>query len=79
MDKAVIVSQWTSMLDIVKSHVVAMGMKCVEINGTVPVKERGAIVDAFNKVNRGPQIMLLSLAAGGVGLNLVRNGNLHHH
>lgn len=33
MDKAVIVSQWTSMLDIVKKHVDKMGMKSVEING----------------------------------------------
>lgn len=33
LDKAVIVSQWTSMLGIVKKHIVKLGMKCVEING----------------------------------------------
>ena len=33
MEKAVIVSQWTSMLEIIKSHVIKMGMKCSEING----------------------------------------------
>ncbi len=31
--KAVIVSQWTSMLEIVKPHVEKIGMKCVAING----------------------------------------------
>ena len=44
--------------------------------GQVPVKDRGAIVDAFNRVDRGPQVMLLSLAAGGVGLNLVGANHL---
>lgn len=33
MEKAVIVSQWTSMLDIVKKHVQGLGMRCVAING----------------------------------------------
>jgi SNF2 family DNA or RNA helicase len=33
MEKAVIVSQWTSMLDIMKSHVEKIGMKCSAING----------------------------------------------
>ena len=33
MEKAVIVSQWTSMLDIVKVHVQRLGLKCSAING----------------------------------------------
>lgn len=76
MEKAVIVSQWTSMLEIIKSHVDKVGMKCTAINGKVPVKDRGDIVTAFNKADRGPQVMLLSLAAGGVGLNLVGANHL---
>ena len=31
--KAVIVSQWTSMLDVVKKHVQNIGLKIAEING----------------------------------------------
>ena len=33
MEKAVIVSQWTSMLEIVKTHVERLGLKCSAING----------------------------------------------
>ena len=33
-EKAVIVSQWTSMLNIIKKHVQKLGLKVAEINGT---------------------------------------------
>ena len=48
---------------------------CFYFLGTVPIKTRGDIVNDFNRKNKGAQVMLLSLAAGGVGLNLVRNIN----
>ena len=51
-------------------------MKCAEINGQVPVKSRGDIVEDFNRNPRGAQVMLLSLSAGGVGLNLVGANHL---
>ncbi len=76
MEKAVIVSQWTSMLNIMKSHIQGMGFKVAEINGSINVKHRGGIVDDFNRKNAGAQVMLLSLAAGGVGLNLVGANHL---
>ena len=40
MEKAVIVSQWTSMLNILKSHVKEMGFKVCEINGQIQVKDQ---------------------------------------
>ena len=76
VEKAVIVSQWTSMLHIVKTQLTNLGIKCAEINGQVAVKQRGDIVENFNKDPRGAQVMLLSLAAGGVGLNLVGANHL---
>ena len=42
-----------------------------EINGSIPVKDRSGIVNDFNRVNAGKEVMLLSLGAGGVGLNLI--------
>lgn len=75
-EKAVIVSQWTSMLAIVKKHIVRMGLVVAEINGTVPVKSRGDIVQDFNRKQGRSQVMLLSLGAGGVGLNLVGANHL---
>jgi transcription termination factor 2 len=76
IEKAVIVSQWTSMLDIVKLHITRIGMECAEITGQVQVKLRGDIVEDFNNNKKGPQVMLLSVAAGGVGLNLVGANHL---
>lgn len=98
MEKAVIVSQWTSMLEIIKSHIESIGIRTCAINGgkeiscaqrmfreigfllffkgKIPVKERGDIVETFNRPDRSPQVMLLSLAAGGVGLNLVGANHL---
>ena len=42
----------------------------------VPIQERTGIVEAFNRQNSGPQIMLLSLAAGAtvfLSTNFVRS------
>lgn len=75
-EKSVVVSQWTSMLDIVHNHLRCVGIKCLTISGQVLVKERSAIVDDFNSNPNGAQVMLLSLAAGGVGLNLVGANHL---
>lgn len=76
VEKAVVVSQWKGMLDVLKIHIQEIGLKCTEIHGQVPVKARGDIVTEFNAVGRGPQVMLLSLGAGGVGLNLVGANHL---
>ena len=44
--------------------------------GSIAVKSRSDIVDDFNRRGGGAQIMLLSLGAGGVGLNLVGANHL---
>ena len=76
IEKSVIVSQWTSLLNIMKLHLEQMGIDYAEINGQVDVKQRGGIVEDFNTNQHGPCVMLLSLAAGGVGLNLVGANHL---
>ncbi|KAA0204039.1 hypothetical protein HAZT_HAZT012212 [Hyalella azteca] len=75
-EKAVIVSQWTSMLKILREHLLLNGVKNHIIDGTVPVKDRTAIVADFNDNPKGPKVLLLSLGAGGVGLNLVGANHL---
>merc|ERR1712058_124920 len=55
-EKAVIVSQWTSMLGIIKAHVTKLGIKVTEINGQVPVKSRGDIVEDFIKILVVPRL-----------------------
>ncbi|KAI7790438.1 putative transcription termination factor 2, partial [Triplophysa rosa] len=74
--KSVIVSQWTSMLHIVAGHLKKMGLKFAVIDGTVNPKRRMDLVEEFNTNPKGPQVMLVSLCAGGVGLNLIGGNHL---
>ncbi|XP_049621859.1 transcription termination factor 2 isoform X2 [Suncus etruscus] len=73
--KSVIVSQWTSMLKVVALHLKRHGLTYATIDGSVNPKQRMDLVEAFNS-SRGPQVMLISLLAGGVGLNLTGGNHL---
>lgn len=73
--KSVIVSQWTSMLKVVALHLKKQGLTYATIDGSVNPKQRMDLVEAFNH-SGDPQIMLISLLAGGVGLNLIGGNHL---
>ncbi|KAG8037389.1 hypothetical protein G9C98_005599 [Cotesia typhae] len=75
-EKIIIVSQWTSYLNIIGDCLRKIPGATFEMfTGQVAVKNRQAIVDSFN-LKKKPQILLLSLSAGGVGLNLVGGNHL---
>jgi SNF2 family DNA or RNA helicase len=48
------------------------------LHGGTSKAERQAMVDRFQEDPRGPQLFLLSLRAGGVGLNLTRASHVFH-
>ncbi|CAB05213.1 Transcription termination factor 2 [Caenorhabditis elegans] len=75
-EKVVIVSQWTSVLNLIEIHIKSSGFKYTSITGQVLVKDRQERVDSFNREKGGARVMLLSLAAGGVGLNLTGGNHL---
>ncbi|NXE05817.1 TTF2 factor, partial [Lophotis ruficrista] len=74
--KSVIVSQWTSMLKVVAVHLQRLGLKYATVDGSVSPKERMDVVEDFNNNPKGPQVMLVSLLSGGVGLNLTGGNHL---
>ncbi|XP_009999747.1 PREDICTED: transcription termination factor 2 [Chaetura pelagica] len=74
--KSVIVSQWTSMLKVVAVHLQRLGLKYATVDGSVNPKQRMDVVEEFNNNPKGPQVMLVSLLAGGVGLNLTGGNHL---
>ncbi|NXI42811.1 TTF2 factor, partial [Galbula dea] len=74
--KSVVVSQWTSMLKVVAVHLRQLGLKYEIVDGSVNPKQRMDVIEEFNNNPRGPQVMLLSLLAGGVGLNLTGGNHL---
>lgn len=65
--KALVFSQWTSLLDLVEPHLKTAGIDFIRLDGTT--RDRQAVVDTFQS-DDGPPVMLISLRAGGTGLNL---------
>ncbi|GBP24416.1 Transcription termination factor 2 [Eumeta japonica] len=75
-EKAVVVSQWTSVLKLVEQELRKIQVRSCTLTGEVPVPARAAVVDGFNDSQSKVQVMLLSLCAGGVGLNLCGGNHL---
>ena len=71
-DKLIIVSQWTGVLALVAKQLSRLQIEYCEIKGEVKLQERSEIQTRFNdKSSMEVRVMLLSLTAGGVGLNLI--------
>lgn len=70
-------SQFTSFLDIVEAELVRRGLRHQRLDGSTPVPERKKLVTAFQKGDE-PSVFLLSLKAGGKGLNLTRATYVFH-
>lgn len=65
--RSLVFSQWTSYLDLIAAELKGRGINHLRIDGGTA--NRGEIVKRFQDVD-GPPLMLISLKAGGVGLNL---------
>ena len=65
-----IFSQFVSALNIVKDEIEKMGIRYYMITGETSAKERISICNNFNQ-DKDIKIVLISLKAGGTGLNLV--------
>lgn len=66
-EKVLVFSQFTSMLDIFEKELVSRGITFVRLDGST--KNRQEVVDQFNNDDK-IKVFLISLKAGGVGLNL---------
>jgi superfamily II DNA or RNA helicase len=73
--KALIFSQWTSLLDLVQAQLKRRRISNLRLDGST--KNRGEIVDTFQAPD-GPPVFLLSLKAGGTGLNLTEADYVIH-
>ncbi|CAG9859723.1 unnamed protein product [Phyllotreta striolata] len=75
-DKAVVVSQWPSFLQLIAYHLKEENIPFCQLDGKVPVPKRQEIIDQINDPKKPAKILLLSLTAGGVGLNLMGANHL---
>ncbi|HEU4431047.1 MAG TPA: DEAD/DEAH box helicase [Myxococcota bacterium] len=64
---ALVFSQWTSLLDLVEPQLRGAELAFVRLDGAT--RDRGEVVAQFQS-DAGPPVFLISLRAGGVGLNL---------
>lgn len=69
-------SQFTSMLKIIREMLEIKGIKYLYLDGSTEIKERGHLVDSFNKGSG--DVFLISLKAGGTGLNLTGADTVIH-
>lgn len=74
--RALVFSQFTSHLALVKEALDARGVKYVMLDGSTPARQRRARVAAFQD-GEAP-LFLISLKAGGTGLNLTAATNVIH-
>jgi superfamily II DNA or RNA helicase len=65
--KALVFSQWTSLLDLIEPELKDAGIAFTRLDGSTT--DRAGVVQKFESEN-GPPVMLISLKAGGTGLNL---------
>ena len=67
-EKALVFSQFTSFLSIIADKLDAAGVRYFTITGATPKEERLELVNRFNADDT--PVFLISLKAGGTGLNL---------
>ena len=78
-DRALLFTQFAEWGLLLKAHLEKKWRQEVPfLYGSTSKSERQAMVDRFQEDPRGPQLFLLSLKAGGVGLNLTRASHVFH-
>lgn len=70
-------SQFTSMLELLEADLKKEGIPCFKLTGSTPKEERIRLVHAFNR--HEVPVFLISLKAGGTGLNLVGADMVIHY
>jgi SNF2 family DNA or RNA helicase len=78
-DRALVFSQFTEMGKILQHHLLqCYGEEVLFLHGGTPQKQRELMVERFQSAANGPRIFILSLKAGGTGLNLTRANHVFH-
>ena len=76
--KTLLFSGYTSMFDIIEKELKKQNIKYLKLTGQTKVSERMDLVDEFNK-NDEIKVFLISLKAGGTGLNLTSADMVIHY
>jgi SNF2 family DNA or RNA helicase len=78
-DKALVFSQFTEMGERLVAHLRhTLGVHVIYLHGGTPKRARDEMVRSFQESQRGPRVFVLSLKAGGTGLNLTAANHVFH-
>jgi SNF2 family DNA or RNA helicase len=78
-DRALIFTQFAEWGKLLKPYLEKqIGRETLFLYGSTQKKQREEMVDRFQHDPQGPPVMILSLKAGGVGLNLTRANHVFH-
>ncbi|TMD67316.1 MAG: DEAD/DEAH box helicase [Chloroflexi bacterium] len=78
-DKALIFTQFAEMGTLLRQHLQeTLGREVFFLHGGTPKKQRDIMVQRFQEDRRGAPLFILSLKAGGVGLNLTAANHVFH-
>ena len=78
-DRALVFTQFAQMGHMLRAYLQTLfGVEVLFLHGGTPQKQRDHIVARFQQTRGGPPIFILSLKAGGTGLNLTAANHVFH-
>ena len=78
-DSALVFTQYAVMGGLLSGHVEReLEVERLYLDGSTPRTERERIVDRFQEPNGDPRVLVMSLRAGGLGLNLTAANHVFH-
>ncbi|HEY0371001.1 MAG TPA: DEAD/DEAH box helicase, partial [Thermoanaerobaculia bacterium] len=78
-DFALVFTQYAAMGTLLQRHIAeSMGLESLFLHGGTPRKRRDEMVERFQNDPAAPRVFILSLKAGGTGLNLTRASHVFH-
>ncbi|XP_061345365.1 DNA repair protein RAD5A [Gastrolobium bilobum] len=72
--KSIVFSQWTAFLDLLQIPFTRNNISFVRLDGTLNLQQREKVIKQFSE-DSDTQVLLMSLKAGGVGINLTAASN----
>ena len=79
-DRALVFSQFAEMGAILQRHIQdTFGREALFLHGGVSRRQRDRMVERFQDAGNGPPVFILSLRAGGTGLNLTAASHVFHY
>ncbi|MBF0152210.1 MAG: DEAD/DEAH box helicase [Magnetococcales bacterium] len=78
-ERALIFTQFATMGTLLKAHLEErFGREVLFLHGAIRKKDRDGLVERFQNHEGGPSLFILSLKAGGTGLNLTQANHVFH-